>query len=99
MKNLTLLLLLSIICISSSCRDDNEDNPYGLPNATQSGEHTFGCLINGEPWVAEVSVIAPGLHELTMSYDETNTGVFYNNNWSIGARLANDSISFLLPKY
>ena len=26
----------------------------GLPDATQSGLNTMGCLINGKPWVAEV---------------------------------------------
>ncbi|MFT5165601.1 MAG: hypothetical protein ACI8P3_000829 [Saprospiraceae bacterium] len=54
------------------------DNPFGLPNATQSGENIFGCLINGEPWVAEVGVIAPGLHEVTSNYDEENFGVADN---------------------
>ena len=26
----------------------------GLPDATQSGLNTMGCLINGKPWVAKV---------------------------------------------
>lgn len=28
------------------------DNPYGLPNATQTGANTFACLINGQKFIA-----------------------------------------------
>ena len=58
--------LLSIICfvfLVLGCKKDpvspHVDNidlhKYpGLPDATQSGLNTMGCLINGKPWVADV---------------------------------------------
>ena len=52
MKNLTFLVLLILL---SSCKNDDDSNtptnPIDqLPPATQTGENTFGCLINGEPF-------------------------------------------------
>ncbi|TXD80791.1 hypothetical protein ESY86_19970 [Subsaximicrobium wynnwilliamsii] len=52
MKNL--LLLLTITLTLSCCKkdDDQSENPIDqLPPATQTGEQTFGCLINGEAFV------------------------------------------------
>tara|TARA_B110000259_G_C13993077_1_gene393317 strand:- start:1078 stop:1617 length:540 start_codon:yes stop_codon:yes gene_type:complete len=52
MKNL--LLLLTITLTLSCCKkdDDQSTNPIDqLPPATQTGEQTFGCLINGEAFV------------------------------------------------
>ncbi|MFT6320561.1 MAG: hypothetical protein ACJAT4_001487 [Granulosicoccus sp.] len=85
-KNLTTLLLLSLLYFNYSCNKDDID-PHGLPAATESGENTFGCLVDGEPWIAEIGlgVFAPSLHKLVMGYDETETGVFYNNIWSLTA--------------
>lgn len=86
-KNLSILLLLSLLYFNYSCNKEDM-NPHGLPAATESGENTFGCLINGEPWIAEIGlgVFTPSLHKLVMGYDETETGVFYNNIWSLTAR-------------
>lgn len=52
MKNLRLLLLFTAFALSSCNNDD--DNCQGidcLPPATQTGAGTFGCLVNGEPFV------------------------------------------------
>ena len=46
MKGLILLFICSIFCFVA-CNDD-------LPEPTQNGANTFGCLINGEPWTPEV---------------------------------------------
>ena len=46
MKNLFFLFSLSIF-LFIACDDD-------LPEPTQNGANTFGCLINGEPWTPEV---------------------------------------------
>jgi len=39
-----------------ACNDDDMTTPINpinqLPPATMTGENTFGCLMNGEPWVA-----------------------------------------------
>ena len=50
MKNLilkTILLLFAIIFFNC----ENNDPEEQLPPITQTGENTFGCLINGEPFV------------------------------------------------
>ena len=59
-----LLISISIFVLFSCKKDpvtptppvDNIDlHKYpGLPDATQSGLNTMGCLINGKPWVADV---------------------------------------------
>jgi len=50
-----LLLLLTIISSFSCCNNDDDNTPTNpidqLPPATQTGEQTFGCLINGEPFI------------------------------------------------
>ena len=52
MKNL-LLLLITTLTLGSCDKDDNKpQNPISqLPPETQVGANTFGCLINGEPFV------------------------------------------------
>jgi hypothetical protein len=52
MKNL-LLLLITTLTLGSCDKDDNKpQNPISqLPPETQTGANTFGCLINGEPFV------------------------------------------------
>ncbi|NRB58308.1 MAG: hypothetical protein HRU50_00030 [Winogradskyella sp.] len=50
-EKITLLLVITLILWS--CSNDN-NNCHGidcLPPATQTGEGTFGCLVNGEPYV------------------------------------------------
>lgn len=53
MKNLFLLLIAGITL--SCCNNDDDNNSQNpidqLPPATQTGEQTFGCLINGEAFV------------------------------------------------
>jgi hypothetical protein len=83
-----LLLMLLTAC----CKEKNQppeepipDNPWGLPNATETGESTFGCLLDGKPWVAEIGlgIFDPSARPLDMYYDETTTGKYYNNNWDV----------------
>lgn len=52
-KNILILLLLALALSCNNDDDDNQSsNPMGqLPPATQTGEQTFGCLINGQPFV------------------------------------------------
>ncbi|WP_452224055.1 hypothetical protein [Lacinutrix chionoecetis] len=53
MKNYLKLLL--IVLVFTACNNDDDNMPQDpidqLPPATQTGEQTFGCLINGEPFV------------------------------------------------
>lgn len=52
-KLLLFLLSFSIIFISCKNDDDNDTRPplEQLPPLTFTGEGTFGCLINGEPFI------------------------------------------------
>lgn len=51
----SLIFILSIILLFSSAKCENDDTPIDiineLPPETQTGEQTFACLINGEPFV------------------------------------------------
>jgi hypothetical protein len=48
----TLLLVCNLILISSSCKKEKTGTD-GLPAATQEGKNTFGCLVNGNVFVAK----------------------------------------------
>ena len=43
------LLILSLLALQGCFNDD--DAPTTLPEATQTGAGTFGCLVNGEPFI------------------------------------------------
>jgi len=46
--------LFSLFFLLHSCNNDDDNNCQGidcLPPITQTGEGTFGCLVNGEPYV------------------------------------------------
>lgn len=48
------LMLTLLAIVASSCKKDDDGGCQGvdcLPPATQIGEGTFGCLVNGEPFV------------------------------------------------
>jgi hypothetical protein len=92
---ITMSLLIWILCLSTSCNKD-DDLLNDLPKATQTGANTFGCLVNGEPWVAEIGlgIFTPSLRKIDMVYDETDTGLFNNNNWGVRSkRVTKDSIN------
>lgn len=56
---LHLLILLTAILLNTSCKKQNvnicTDPVCKLPPATQTGAHTFGCLVDGKPWTANTS--------------------------------------------
>ena len=49
------IVFSSVLCFTQ-CRKHRTkpkpDNPYGLPNATQTGAGVFACLINGQKFIA-----------------------------------------------
>ncbi|MFT5755005.1 MAG: hypothetical protein ACI924_002256 [Flavobacterium sp.] len=52
MKNLLLILLMSFTLCCCDKDDNKPTNPVSqLPPETQVGANTFGCLINGKPFV------------------------------------------------
>ena len=51
MKN-SLLILILILSMSCCKKDDDNLTPLDqLPPATQTGENTFGCLLDGEAFI------------------------------------------------
>ncbi|MFT5984460.1 MAG: hypothetical protein ACI9RM_002925 [Ulvibacter sp.] len=84
MKSTTILLLVIFCCFSCGKDDDGPDNPYGLPNATKVGANTFGCLINGEPWVAEDNRLLG--KDINATYDEIGVGVSDNSYFTISSK-------------
>ena len=73
-----IILSISIILVLFSCKKDDIDlHKYaGLPDATQSGQNIFGCIANGNPWVAgsDYLTIIP---KVSASYDEPQ----FLTNW------------------
>ncbi|WP_157487179.1 hypothetical protein [Gelidibacter algens] len=61
----TMPLLCLFVLTFTSCNNDDDapTDPIGqLPPMTQTGENTFGCLINGEPLIVSNTI------ELTAIY-------------------------------
>ncbi|MBX9782896.1 MAG: hypothetical protein K2X48_06370 [Chitinophagaceae bacterium] len=77
MKNKILYTCLCFVLLSAQCKKSkqpNTDTP-GLPPATQIGANTFGCLVNGVPWLPQGN--NGGGNNLSIYYDPLfNNGVF-----------------------
>ena len=70
-----LLISIALVLLLFSCKEEEAINLHkyaGLPDATQSGENTMGCLMNGIPWVANIENpdIFSGLNRLEANYGE-----------------------------
>jgi hypothetical protein len=50
MKHYFIFLLFSLTLLQFSCKKESKQQ-QDLPPATQTGERTFGCYINGRPWI------------------------------------------------
>jgi hypothetical protein len=89
-----LLLVLSLLGIMA-CRKDEppQDCPPDLPCATQYGANTFGCYIDGVPWVAGVApyVFDPSAHPIEAEHDETGYGQDYYSQFRLSARSIDSS--------
>lgn len=63
MKRL-IFLAAAIILLGSNCKKNTHitppDNPYGLPNATQTGKNIFACRVNGENWISKKGIYNMG---------------------------------------
>lgn len=65
---------MSIVILtgSYSCKKyhpPKPDNPYGLPDATQTGAETFACLIDGKLWIAKYVGGPTGAPDIDGIYD------------------------------
>ena len=55
MKNTFYYLTLLFLFSFSQCRKNTgtpTDNPYGLPNATQTGANIFACRVSGQLFIS-----------------------------------------------
>lgn len=52
MKTIQLILLMILVCLlcASSCKETEPKVWTELPPATQTGENTMGCLVDGQLW-------------------------------------------------
>ncbi len=76
--------MLSIVfLILNSCSDDRIELVDKLPNATQSGEENFACILDDEAWMADnAGYTAKKLHII---YDESGTYIHGPNSLKISA--------------
>lgn len=94
LQNLILisLFLLSIIFLAASCNKDESLPPKPeLPPFTTKGLNTFGCYINGEPWVAEIPPLSEiiGLRRLEAFFHQVLVNPPRENYLGIRARKTN----------
>lgn len=70
-----LILPLSFVLCTlpfNSCKKDEICDHPSLPCQTHEGKNTFGCLIDGQPFVAKTSFSIGGAVPLSGQYDETS---------------------------
>jgi hypothetical protein len=64
MRKLLLILITTFTLCSCDKDNDKPTNPVSqLPPATQTGENTFGCLINGEPFVVTNTSLQTAIYQ------------------------------------
>jgi hypothetical protein len=69
--------------MASQCKkgstDVQPDNPYGLPNATQTGANIFACRINGVNWISGtgITILNGGASNDTLSLTGADGGANY----------------------
>jgi len=68
MKTKILLIALTAFCFS--CKKNKICDTKDLPCQTHEGKNTFGCYINGEPFVAKTSFSIGGAVPVSGSFDE-----------------------------
>jgi hypothetical protein len=81
MKKQSVFLLVSLLSFilfaAGSC--EKEDEEPQLPPITQTGEDTFGCMVDGEVWMPKAYDLFPMKHVVLERVDDERI-------WHIGAR-------------
>ena len=72
MRKIFSLLLITIAIISCNKKDDPITPINQLPTATQTGENTFGCLLDGEAFLPRY-----GTNPLDCVYQYVNGGYYF----------------------
>jgi hypothetical protein len=80
------IILVSILTIMIiSCNKDDDDNPADrLPKATETGENTFACLLNGAEWVSNGGL--SGDDNVSLVYDKDGSYVWGNHHFSMRSK-------------
>ena len=90
-----LLIILICFCrILTSCKKDKPiffDNPYGLPNATQTGANIFAFRVNDSNWITKSSI-----YNLGTSFSSNNNRDTLRLSGSGSLNRALDVVSFLI---
>ncbi len=73
---LILLMLFVLGVIMTSCSKDEASSQEELPELTSEGKNTFGCLVNGEKWVAYTSFAIGGPIALEGTYNLSTRGFY-----------------------
>ena len=80
---LTAFLLITMFSFNQ-CKKNHgiqSDNPYGLPNATQTGANMFACRVNGVNWISGngITLMGGGVSNDTLSaHGETGDGNYFD---------------------
>jgi predicted small secreted protein len=78
-----IILLIGILLTINSCSEKNETELTPLeqlPKATQTGENTFGCLINGEAFVVyntslQTAIYQGGILQIGGAINDSNRDI------------------------
>ncbi len=75
MKSLSVIVILAIPVLLSTCREDDE-----LPPITMEGKGTFGCLVNGKLLIS-LGPSGPGTHAQVFHLPDTLAVNIYAGNY------------------
>ncbi|WP_430816574.1 DUF6252 family protein [Carboxylicivirga sp. RSCT41] len=89
---LTYTLIALTICIYISCKKETQEPE--LPLATQNGDNTFGCLVNGEVWLPKKGMITtPPLYVSNNSDKDKRWTIIANNSLqTVNLTICKDSV-------
>ncbi len=84
-------------CKKCNTTDPAPDNPYGLPNATQTGANMFACRVNGNNWISKTDIYNLGafVGSDTLSFGGSGGGNYFNRLYFF-IRNASQGASYLL---
>lgn len=70
MKTIQLILSMTLVCLlcASSCKENEEKVWTELPPATQTGENTMGCLVDGKLWATSKLPSSTIFHAMLATY-------------------------------
>lgn len=75
-----LIMLIGIVLMGNGC-EKNDKEPE-LPPITQSGENTFGCLVDGEVFLPQKGMITTPPFSVSNSQYADGRWLVSSNNWS-----------------